>query len=56
MELAEQLKIENAQLLARNKMLANQLRIGQQALARARADEMDAMISSAGSTHCRKCA
>lgn len=46
-ELAEQLKTENAQLLARNKMLANQLRVVQQALAQARADEMDGTISSA---------
>ena len=46
-ELAEQLKTENAQLLARNKMLANQLRVVQHALAQARADEMDATISSA---------
>jgi chromosome segregation ATPase len=46
-ELAEQLKTENAQLLARNKLLANQLRVVQQALAQARADEMDATMSSA---------
>jgi hypothetical protein len=46
-ELAEQLKTENAQLLARNKLLAGQLRVVQQALAQAQADEMDATMSSA---------
>jgi hypothetical protein len=46
-ELAEHLKTENAQLLARNKMLVNQLRVVQQALAQSRAYEMDAAISSA---------
>lgn len=46
-ELAEHLKTENVQLLARNKNLVNQLRVVQQALAQARADQMDATISSA---------
>jgi len=46
-ELAEQLKTENAQLLARNKNLVNELRVVQQALAQARADQMDGTISSA---------
>jgi hypothetical protein len=50
-ELAEQLKTENAQLLARNRALANQLRVVQQALAQARADEMDATIRSAELDH-----
>lgn len=46
-ELAEQIKTENAQLLARNKTLVNELRVVRQALAQARADQMDATISSA---------
>jgi hypothetical protein len=46
-ELAEQLKTENAQLLARNKKLVNELRVVQQALAQSRADQMDGTISSA---------
>jgi hypothetical protein len=46
-ELAEQLKTENAQLLARNKNLVNELHVVQGALARARTDQMDATISSA---------
>jgi hypothetical protein len=46
-ELAEQLKTENAQLLARNKLLADQLRAVQHALAQARVEEMDGTISSA---------
>jgi hypothetical protein len=46
-KLAEQLKTENAQLLARNKNLVNELRVVQQALAQARTDQMDATISSA---------
>jgi hypothetical protein len=46
-ELAEQLKTENAQLLARNRMLANQLHVVQHALAQARADEVDGTVSSA---------
>ena len=45
--LAEQIKTENAQLLARNKSLVNELRVVRQALAQARADQMDATISSA---------
>lgn len=45
-ELAEQLKTENAQLLARNKMLADQLRVVRHALAQARADEMERTVSS----------
>jgi len=50
-ELAEQLKAENAQLLARNKLLANQLRVVQHTLAQARVDEMEATISSAELDH-----
>jgi hypothetical protein len=46
-KLAEQLKTENTQLLARNKNLVNELRVAQQALAQARTDQMDATISSA---------
>jgi hypothetical protein len=46
-ELAEQLKTENTQLLARNKSLVNELRVVQKALAQARAEQMDATISSA---------
>jgi hypothetical protein len=46
-KLAEQLRTENAQLLARNKNLVNELRVVQQALAQARTDQMDATISSA---------
>ncbi|MBG0568807.1 hypothetical protein [Actinoplanes aureus] len=46
-EVAEQLKTENAQLLARNKNLVNQLRVVQQALAQARLDQMDATVTSA---------
>lgn len=46
-ELAEQLKTENAQLLARNKNLVHELRVVRQALAQARADQMDATISAA---------
>lgn len=45
-ELAEQLKTENAQLLARNKNLVNELCVVQRALAQARADQMDATISA----------
>jgi hypothetical protein len=46
-ELAEQLKTENAQLLARNKNLVNELRVVRQALVQARADQMDATIGAA---------
>lgn len=46
-ELAEQLKAENAQLLARNKNLVNELHVVQRALAQARTDQMDGTISSA---------
>jgi len=46
-ELAEQLKSENAQLLARNKALVGQLHVVQQALAEARADQMNGTIGCA---------